>query len=402
MTEHIHHDQLNHYLWQRQGFAGDTTSAPLNSLTGIYATPPMCYLSLLARQADFRFADLDEALYERRTVVRVRAMRYSVFLVTTALLPAIYQATRAQVWKTRAKVGKFAGLDDAQYARIGAEIEDLLDAESMPTGDIKKALSPEFQDYAAGLNYVVAALCAEGRLVRADVRGSWKSRIFAYARVDRWIPDVDLASISPKAAQIILAREYLDSYGPATAADFRWWSGLKKGEALAALAALEDETITIESDGVEYLMLAARLDELRACPAELPRGVAFLPAWDAYIMAYQGRGRYLADEHRDYIYDKVGNGTSAVLVNGVVGGVWSMHMDKKTLVIKVALFDEPDTATQYDLEGWLRRLVMVTGQRAGKLLRCETPPVLREGSQNLFQSPLKAVVGDEIFAVEVG
>jgi hypothetical protein len=60
-----------------------------------------------------------------------------------------------------------------------------------------------------------------------------------------------------------------------------------------------------------------------------PDGVRLLPVWDAYLMAYRERERYLLPEHAGFVYDRVGNATSVLLINGRVGGVWDMFEDKK-------------------------------------------------------------------------
>ena len=91
--------QLNAYLRGRQRTAPrlpwnatDFSQLPL----GIYGTAPVTHLSLLARYYDFTIHDVDEALYLRRSLVRMQAMRRSVFVVPTALVPVVYQANRAK------------------------------------------------------------------------------------------------------------------------------------------------------------------------------------------------------------------------------------------------------------------------------------------------------------------
>jgi hypothetical protein len=402
MVEHFPLAQVNHYLWRRQGFARDRESAPravLDDLMGIYATAPTCYLSWLVRDPAFHFSDLDRILYEERRAARIRAMRYSTFIVTGRLLPAVHQATKAQALANRWKLGKLAGITEAQYEELAQTIEGLLAAKNLTASEIKKALPEEMSGMEEALNYVIPFMNAEGRLVRAKARGGWKSDLFEYARFDRWMPAVNLNEISPGAACVVLAREYFDGYGPATSGDFRWWSGLPKAEAQMAVTALEGELVPVEIEGVDHWMLAAKMERLRECPARLPQGIRLLPVWDAYLMAYRDRQRYLPKKWVEYVYDKAGNATSTILLNGTVGGVWDIQEEKKTLIVKIAFFEKAEPVALNELETWLTRLAEGTGHESAFVVQCEAPLRVTEGPRNRFLSPLKEAVGEKIFAL---
>jgi hypothetical protein len=91
--------------------------------------------------------------------------------------------------------------------------------------------------------------------------------------------------------------------------------------ALASLAARGCEVRVPE--------LAARLVCLRsdvprmeqAVPGDDPV-VNLLPPLDPYLMGYQERSRYLDPDDRPYVFDRSGNATSTILVDGRVAGVW--------------------------------------------------------------------------------
>jgi hypothetical protein len=266
MAERFSLQQINHYLWQRQGFAWDqeTESRPgLDRVIGIYATAPTCYLSLLARDPNFHFADLDDWMVRQRQAVRIRAMRYSNFIIPVRLLPAVFQATNSALANPLKQMFKM-GVSESQYRELAAQIEQILDSRTLTAGEIKGALPPEMAALGPALSYAAPQMCAEGRLVRAKVRGGWKSDLYEYARLDRWLPDVNLDEISPDEARVVIAREYFDSYGPATSEDFRWWSGLSKTDAKRAVETLDGELIPIQ-------VVCANV------PLECPGGFACFP-----------------------------------------------------------------------------------------------------------------------------
>ena len=115
-------------------------------------------------------------------------------------------------------------------------------------------------------------------LVRATVRGSWRSDNFAYARLSDWLPAHDLTAVAPEEARVRLARTYLRAYGPASLDDFQWWSGLTRTQARAAFTALalEVEQIAGADRGFPLLALADETDELRTANLD-DIGVRLLP-----------------------------------------------------------------------------------------------------------------------------
>lgn len=400
MHEQFSHARMTAYLWQQQGLtrtATSDTAAYFERPFGLYATAPTCYLGLLARHADFRFADLPRAVEQDRLAVRIRAMRYSNFIVPVRLLPAVYQAVKRDPENPIKQMRKL-GYSDADYEEIAGAVEQVIDGRTMTAAEIKKALPGGLvQRFAAAWSYVPPQMCADGRLVRAAVRGGWKSDMYAYARFDQWLPDVDLNSATREEGLAILARAYFDSYGPATAADLQWWSGFNKAETTRALEALGDELATIEVEGAACLMLAANLDALRGADGQMPQGVRLLPIWDAYLMAYKDRARYLRDTHYDFVYDKSGNATSVLLIDGLVAGVWDMAEEKTALVVRAATFEPAGETVWLRLRDEAARLAQAAGFASYRVMRCAAPPVLKSGGQNLFMSPLKDAPGAQVY-----
>ena len=168
--EQFTHAQMTAYLWHTQGFARTAADDPnvyFHHPFGIYATSPTCYLSLLARHAGFRFADLPQAVEEARAAVRIRAMRYSNFIIPVDMLPAVYQALKRFPENPITQIKKL-GYTDADYEAAASAVEGVIDGKTMTAAEIKKALPA---DVVACLrqawSYVVPQMCADGRLCAA-------------------------------------------------------------------------------------------------------------------------------------------------------------------------------------------------------------------------------------------
>lgn len=114
-------------------------------------------------------------------------------------------------------------------------------------------------------------------------------------------------------------------------------------------------------------------------------------------MAYRDRRRYVPDGWYEAVYAPTGDATSALLLDGVAGGVWDFEEHKKTLIVKVALFDEAGQPLWDALAAQAVRLADAAGFASLALVRCPPPASLNRGSQNLFKSPLKDVQGEIIF-----
>ncbi len=391
--------QLSRHLWTRQGF--DATEEPrpaaqvIEAVPGVYGAAPTCYLSVLARSPSANLAELDDLLYTQRSVVRTRAMRANLFLVAARDLPDIFQATSHLTRVAFAELVRNAGLDADAYKNAAARIEAALEAAPLTLAEIRQALPDLPANVEAALNYVVGLMCGEGRLIRAGVRGGWKSDITEYARLRDWLPGVDLGSGDAERGRVLLARRYFHAFGPASADDFHWWSGLPREDADAAVAALRDELVPVAVEDLpgDLLVPAAAAEELAALPDEGPRGIRLLPPWDAYLTAYRVRGRFIQPRWYERVYDRAGNPTSAVLRDGRIGGVWDLEERQGRLDVKVALFDPADRRTWREVDRAAERLAKAIGAGPYRVLRCPLPPPFTAGASRL-RSPLQGIEGE--------
>ena len=122
-------------------------------------------------------ADLDRELYERRSLVRLRAMRGSSYTVPVDLLSVVVGATEDIAGGVALeRILRYIGVDVATYADVSARIEELMAGQGpMTKGQIKSELGSEVPSRGDALNYVIAVMARECRVVRATVRGGWRS-----------------------------------------------------------------------------------------------------------------------------------------------------------------------------------------------------------------------------------
>ena len=200
----------------RVGVSPSSTSTPtvediVRGVLVLHATDPATvYLSVLARAGALTIADVREAMYERRTLVRVLAMRRTLFVADREDLPVIHAGASLGVARTlRARLLKqlatlptdppvpdpAAWLADVEKA-VGAALREAGTATgaqlSQAVPELRTALLPT-TDKAWDVRRTVtsptlALLSAEGRMVRTEPRGSWTSRHHTWAPIEAWFP----------------------------------------------------------------------------------------------------------------------------------------------------------------------------------------------------------------------
>ncbi|GAB3661012.1 winged helix DNA-binding domain-containing protein [Actinocorallia lasiicapitis] len=370
----------------RQGLSGPRVASVGDAVTaavGVFASAPTCYLSLAARVEGFRLDDLDRELYEKRSLIRVRSMHEMAFVLPVADLPVILAATNAGDAKAEARILRQVGIDSAAYAGWSERILAVL--AEVPTASVTELRAHLGADAPAHLNYIVALMGRQCRVVRAEVRGGWRSDSYSYAAWQSWT-GAELEQAEQAAARTELARRYLKSFGPATAADLKWWAGWTVRDTKAALAGLDLTEITVAD--APALLLTEDLDALAtAAPAE---GVRLLPYWDALMMGYERLARaprLVAPDDHPKIYDKSGNGTCTLLLDGVAAGVWELEHAKDTLTLRVAPFTAGLRPPGIEAEA--ARLAEAVSAKELILEFADPPLPLAAGARNAFMSPLR-------------
>ncbi|NEW41471.1 winged helix DNA-binding domain-containing protein [Nocardia cyriacigeorgica] len=346
-------------VWQaRTGNVADIA----RSLVVLHATDPATvFLSVAARGDGIAPGDIEQALYEDRSLLRMLAMRRTMFVAPVELVPVL-QASCADALadKQRRTYGKYleqAGIGDGDVPSWLAAVEDethrALLARGAATGAqlskdvplLRTQVNPTpDKAYARPTNittWVLVTLGAEGRIVRGRPNGSWSSSQYSWAPTESWLPD-GVVSIPADAARDELVRQWLRAFGPAPVSDIKWWTGWTLGEVRKTLARLD--VTEVELDDGTGVVLTDDLD-----PVEEPEPwAALLPALDPTPMGWQSRAWYLGD-HASALFDRNGNIGPTIWWNGRIVGGWAQRKDGE---IALRLLEDvgSDAVTMIDAE----------------------------------------------------
>jgi uncharacterized protein YcaQ len=375
----------------RQGLAGGRLPTVMDAIVataGVYATAPTCYLSCAARVDGFRLDALDEELYRKRSLVRIRCMRQGmVYIEPVDLLPVLFACTGEDREKTLTRIAKWSELSEEEVLELADRIEsEMSDRPPVTVREIRQLLGAEVPGGSSALQFTVGLLGRYGRIVRAEVRGSWRSDNFTYALWRDWVGD-PVAQIDPAEARAILARRYLSAFGPATTEDLRWWTGWTKRDTVAALDSIAADLVQVAVDGTDAWMLADELDSLTTVEPDEAAGLRLLPVWDTYFMGYApaGRARQVSKADFGRVYERAGNATSIVALDGVAAGVW--ELDEEAGIVRLAAFGDEVSVRWPEVEAEAARL----GDVIDAKLRVERVPVpvpLTDAPRNAFLSPI--------------
>jgi hypothetical protein len=308
------------------------------SLVCLHATDAVTvFLSIRARSDGVATADVERALYEDRSLVRLLAMRRTLWVVPRQLVPVVFAAatravaatqrkrlegfvrdsgvsTRPAAWLTRAGNAAFA----AVAARGEAMTREVVADVPLLATKLRLGSGRWVAEQSAGAR-VLPQLAMEGRLVRGRPRGSWISPQFRWVTTEDWLGG-PIDEVGVAAAQAELLRSWLAAFGPATETDIRWWTGWTARESRTALAATPHAEVDL--GGATGYVLA---DDLEPTPSSEPVA-ALLPTLDPTTMGWKERDWYLG-EHAALLFDTNGNAGPTVWWDGRVVGGWSRRRD---------------------------------------------------------------------------
>jgi hypothetical protein len=368
VTLHIDTEQRRARLAWRHGLAGPvppgrTPEDVAADLVALHATDPATvHLSVAARLHAPLVAVVEDALYERRALLRMLGMRRTMFVVPTGF-GAIVQAgaTRAVAAEQRKLLLRHlaeTGVGDAAWlADVEESTFEALRRRGTATAAQLAADEPRLRTvmvFPQGNQYVTSRLlfllAADGRIVRGRPLGSWISSQYAWSCAETWLPE-PMPDVDVVHARTELARAWLSRFGPGTAADLKWWTGWTMTLTRAALRALEAVEVTLDGGETGYVLP----DDTAPVPAPGP-WVALLPGLDPTVMGFQSRMWYLG-KHAPALFDRTGNAGPTVWADGRIVGGWAQ---RPTGQVAVELVEDVPAATRRaveraarDLEGWL-------------------------------------------------
>jgi hypothetical protein len=308
--------------------------AATRAMTVLHATEPATpYLSLFARIDSFTRADLEESLFESKSLVKQLAMRRTLFVFPRELLRAAVSSPSARV--AQQESSKLAtDLERNQVTDDGARwlatarkavLRRLAGGAELGAKELREGLVElagkvslyEHKPYGAVLHVaprVLTWLSAAGDVVRGRNGGHWRISRPLWARMADWL-GAPLGRCEVREGYAELVGRYLRTFGPVTERDLVWWFGATKGTMRQALSDLNAVAVRLERTQTGWVLP----DDVDPEPP-VESWAALLPALDPTPMGWKDRDFYVEPDFAPAVFDWAGNvGTTAWWDGRIVG-----------------------------------------------------------------------------------
>lgn len=346
MVELPNQRTLQHFLLHKQHLAADTTSKKkkvvniVKDICALHAQVPTSpYISLWNRMNNFQIKDLEDSLYQQRSLVKIWCMRGTLHIIPTENLSEYYQSTK--------KIGAKKHFHFNQYHQ---KIVDVLSKnESLTVKEIRSQIIQQKKNE-PGQNLIkdnpgiIREMCHKALLVPTKPKGQWKSNLHTYNLLKQWLPTVKLDMVDELEAKKKIIMRYISVFGPVQLEDISWWLGSPKREVQDILPLIRDKIEVVRLSQMKGIFFIDRsdLDCLREFSNDRP-SIHLLPRFDPYIMGYKNRERLIPKHHEKKVYWSTRAEVSAsILVNGRIIGTWSSKDDKDKHRFTLSFFDKVD------------------------------------------------------------
>lgn len=377
---------------------GSTTDDILKivrDIGGLHATLSTTpYISLFLRTKNFKRQDLDEVLYTKRLLGKVRYARKTVYILPKDLVTTAYSAMNSLLLTRFEIYIQHLGLTHDEYEELTHTILAIVKGSGMTTKEIKAELVKNSTKKERNISAIVNLMCDQGLLIRGEPRSGWKSNIHTYYSFDEYFPDLDLDEMGESSARKRMVAQYIKSYGPVSVKDISWWTGFPRAEVKQLLDDMGQELTTVRISDFEgpFIILTSDKGRMNSVKSMTKPQVSLLPALDPYIMGYKDRGRFLDEKIYDFIYDRSGNATYSILIDGRIEGVWDWT-DQKEPGIRYFLFKEHNSGIIDVLRSKAIKICRFIFDEKPKIIECDSMIPVQKRTMGGFMSPLKNKTG---------
>ena len=285
-----------------------------------------------ASSAEITDASVEQALTQRK-VVRSWVLRGTLHVVAACDLRWLLTLVAPALLTRTAAAYREVELDEAAFRKIFPAIRRCLEGGRQLTRvELFAALARHRVNTEGHRGGRILYRAAQvGLICLGDPRGKQAT----YTLLDEWLPPEREADkeLPREDALKQLAQRYFTSHGPATLADFAWWSGLAAGEARAALE--------MASPGLAQALFEGTIvwwPRRAAMPPAGKQAVQLLAGFDEYVLGYTDRKAIIDATHAGKLMTPNGLFRPALLLGGRVAGTWQAEIKKGALSISTTPF----------------------------------------------------------------
>jgi hypothetical protein len=149
-----------------------------------------------------------------------------------------------------------------------------------------------------------------------------------FVLLDEWVPAP--SGLTREEALALLAQRYFAHHGPATLADFVWWSGLTVADANAGIEGTRSQLSSEENNKTTWWSGASALRRTtRSARCHL------LPVYDEYTVGYADRSAALDPVHARHVAAGHGIFRAPIVIEGSIVGSWTREIRKDRVDVRI-------------------------------------------------------------------
>ncbi len=346
---------LAHRRLLAQRLVGPSCAGPEDAVQWLGAVQAQDYAAakwaLALRTRACSDGDVERAL-ERGALLRTHVLRPTWHFVHPADVRWMLELTAPRIRAALAYYDRKLELDAAVLRSSRAVlVKALRDGRQRTRAELGRKLT------AAGIPATgqrLGHLMMHAELDALICNGARRGKQHTYALLDERVPPT--SRLARDEALAALSLRYFSSHGPATPADFAWWSGLTVRDAQRGVEMVGAELVRELIDGQVYWS-APRPKPTRARQPVLH----LLPNYDEYLIAYKDRSASLDAAARAQLGARDSVFANHVVRNGTVIGTWRRTLGKGAAAIETMLLARLDRAEQAALRAALARYGTFTG-----------------------------------------
>ncbi len=289
---------------------------------------PMSLLAIAVRTKNATVKSIENAFNEGK-LIRTHLMRPTWHIVSHRDIYWMLDLTTAQIKRTIGGRHNELELSKEILSKANRLLEKNLENQELSRDEIKAI----FHENKLRTNENrLSHLLVNAEMEQLICNGKIKGRLQTYALLSEKVPTK--ITLPREEAVMKLARNFFRSHGPATTADFVWWSGLPMKDTRLAMEEIKREATTISFDGNDYFFY-----ENERRPRPKSSGTLLLPSYDEFLISYQSKHISINPEHRTKAATMNGIFKPIIVSNGEIIGTWKRAKIKSETVVILEFFD---------------------------------------------------------------
>ena len=307
----------------------------LSSLCGIQSQiMSASYLSLFNRVQDIKYEDIDRALIIERSIIRIWGYRSTLHLINACEWDIISSALSNDRSWFLDKINKSKRYDE--YLNMSNDIlRYALKRESFSRLDIKECFkeSDKYSFYISSWGGILIDLSQKGFICQAPIN---KKANFSHR--DKWLRNSKNRSIDLTEANIVLLRNFINSYGPIEITDFAFWRGIGKIQSTEYFKKISKELHKIEvGNRIYYIKDEDKYQYYNfECLSDL---ISLLYRFDPMLLAYKDKLAMIDPENYKKIWRPAGHIEGVIMTSGYIIGRWNYKKMKSKMLFEYNFFN---------------------------------------------------------------